>query len=167
MLEPSAAPNYSTSRCQPSFCRWSSTQPRSAQGLKARHVIAQGAARSASPGTPPQRIPRPVGPARQHTLTRCRPYRPENDLMEFTQACARGLAPAWAITLQAFSPSQWPQFSIPRIPFIQRLAILLTKTPKFCFKILLRVMFRLTADVFAHRINVHRTHAEFSVATLP
>ena len=37
----------------------------------------------------------------------CRPDRPGNDLMVFTQASARWLAPAWAITLRPFSP--WNQ----------------------------------------------------------
>ena len=114
-----------------------------------------------------QMVLRPVGPKRRPPLTRCRPYRPGNDLRASTQASARRLASAWAITWRAFSPSRWPQFSIPRVPFIQWFAIFLTEAPVFGFEIFLCVMLRLAADVFAHRVNVHGTYAKFPVATLP
>jgi hypothetical protein len=56
---------------------------------------------------------------------------------------------------------------IPRVPFIQRFAILLAKAAVFRLKIFFPMMFRLRADVLAHWINMDWAHTEFSVPGLP
>ena len=57
--------------------------------------------------------------------------------------------------------------SIPRIPLIQALAVLLAEAPELGLEILLLVMLGLIADIFPDRLDVHRTDAEFAVAALP
>jgi hypothetical protein len=56
---------------------------------------------------------------------------------------------------------------IPRISLIQRLAILLTKPAIFGLKILLFVVFRLVANIFSHRLDMHRADAELAITRLP
>jgi hypothetical protein len=57
--------------------------------------------------------------------------------------------------------------SIPRIPFIQWLAVLIAKPAIFGLKIFLLVVFSLVADVFPQGLDVRRTDAELAVTALP
>src|SRR6266404_7119696 len=57
--------------------------------------------------------------------------------------------------------------SIPRITFIQCFPILLPKPLVFSLEILLFMMLRLSPDILAHGLDMHRAHAKFAVACLP
>ena len=57
--------------------------------------------------------------------------------------------------------------SIPRVSFIQRFPVLLAKPAILGLEILLFVMLWLIANVFPHRLDVHRADTELAVTALP
>src|SRR4051794_33942093 len=82
-------------------------------------------------------------------------------------------APTWAFSpgyhMAGLRPFRNPPpiHSIPRVTFVRRLAILLTKTTELGLKILLPVVVRLMANVISDRFNMHWTNAELAVTSLP